>query len=458
MSNKNTINTIVITSFLLILLLVSRLIFMVSFSAIILVISSSLVILSVYKSFLGKHLFEPITVFNIFYVFIFILRPISIIYGSVLSTDNHVFYIYNNLYGDNIFSEDILTAQLVGFLGQIATYIGYYAFKRQRVTNSHVDILSDVKKKHLNVRVNNYFIAFSMILLMLFTYIYGRHNIQDFLFSKSKISYGTINILWVHIGSVTCLVSIFLNKRINLYNGILIVIMLVLLVGIGQRAYAVNLLLGIVIVLYYIKYRRINLKILLLLMLTVAMVLILGNIRNESIGREVSSSIVRRVIDEFSMFDMLVVSINYVKRYGDFGYNGFNYLSVFNGFLSKDVWPFWVNQFDHQHTRNIFHGAYSGAVPTSIFGSLYLNFGLVFMPAFALIFGWILGYFRDYFSKTKLSSSSIITYGLFASLIYDLVRVGDIGREIWSFLVYLGVFLIMKVIHNLFARINNHGF
>lgn len=409
---------------------------------------SFFLIISCYKSYKEKNLLEPIMIFNIFFCFIFILRPLNIFLANVIETDYHVFNVYCNIYGVYKFlPSDFSTALLIGLFGQISIYYGYYSYRFSRIRKKHIDTVFVQKKLSSNIFINRLFIFLTIMLMLFFVLRFSNFRFVSFLTMSSNIDFSTLDIIWIHIGTVSILVSIILTKKIGLLKMLLILIMLVLMSSIGQRAYAVNLLLTVIILNYYYIYkRRINIKIVILFVVIIISVLIFGTIRSANIGRIVSGNVFQRILDEFSMFDMLLVSINHSRLFGSFNYIGYNYLAIFNGFFPESIWPFWVNHFDHLHTSNLFLGYYGGAVPTSMFGSLFLNFSIFGVVTVSVLMGV---FFKkiSYYMLENPSLESLVVYSLFATFIYDLVRVGDFSRELWTFMVYLGVFYIMRFIH-----------
>ena len=58
-----------------------------------------------------------------------------------------------------------------------------------------------------------------------------------------------------------------------------------------------------------------------------SVVLLYANIRGNNIGQKQNSSLLLRILDEFSAYDMLICSKHYESNVGKFNYNGINYLS-----------------------------------------------------------------------------------------------------------------------------------
>ena len=461
MRNNNVliIGTLAICISIVVLSIITSLVYTAFYQIVIIVsLSSLLLVLSISDSYKKGHLFDPITIFNIFYLFIFILRPISIIFGSVISDDNHVFMIYRNLYGVNYFTiNQHLLALGVGLIGQISTYTGYYFYFKNKKVKEKIKGNSSISRMSItDKRVNTYFLYFTLILILVFMFTYGRNDIFGFLTMQNKPDFGTINIIWVQIGTVAVFISVYLHNKVKSFTLLVIFVMLITMSAIGQRAYAVNLLLGVIVILYYQNYKKISPQLFLYMSLIFFIVLLFGNLRSSNIGRSVNDVVIRQVLDEFSMYDMLLVTVNHNDSFGGFNYFGYNYLAIFNSFFPRSIWPFWVSQFDHQHTANIFKGLYGGAVPTSIFGSLYLNFSFIGLVLVSSFFGYFLKKVRSMFSKKALNTNRIILYAMIITLIYDIVRVGDFGREIWTYMVYLGVYYIMILTHKLFNSIRTY--
>jgi hypothetical protein len=418
-----------------------------------LIISLLLIIItaSTYKAYSNNDLFQPIMIVNIFVFFIFVARPIHIIWGDAILNDHHVFYIYKNIYGlGDVSNLPYSKALLVGLIGLLSVYIGYYiSFDKGRISNSFMKrgfsydhFLRSTEQIKSGIIFYRFFILVAGASCLLF---FLRHGIKISNFSSRGISYGTIDIIWIHIGTVALIYAFLIRGKLKLGGWLLVLIYCVLVAVIAKRAYIVNLLLPILILSYYLRYKRnINIRLMLMGIGIIGAVLVYGSIRSSEIGRNISSYMIANVLSEFSMFDMLLVSINYEEIFGRVFYGGYNYLSIFNGILPSSIWPWKVTQFDHAHTAMIFKGLYGGAVPTSLFGSLYLNFSFIGIFIGGIIFGRLLK-----FAYTKIiqmdSRISIGIYALFTTFLYDIIRVGDIGREIWTFFVYIGVFYIMGI-------------
>lgn len=409
-----------------------------------------LLIVSTYKSYITQDLLQPIMIVNIFVFFIFVARPMHILWGDAILNDNHVFYIYNNLYGlGNINELPYNKSLIIGLIGLISIYIGYYTtFSSSGIKFgliikdfNYKPFLEGSKGVSRSIFWYRFFIMLAGLSCIIF---FVRFGISANKFSALGMDFGTIDIIWIHIGTVALIFGFLIRGRLKIGSWFIIFLYCILVSVIAKRAYIVNLLLPILVISYYLRYKKvINIKLIFLVFGIIASVLIYGSIRSNAIGRNMSSLLIANILAEFSMFDMLLVSIRYENLYGRIFFGGYNYLSIFNGFLPSSIWPWKVNQFDHAHTAIIFRGLYGGAVPTSLLGSLYFNFSFIGLIIVSIIFGVLIR--KIYIKMLRINSRiSIGVYALFTTFLYDIIRVGDIGREIWSFFVYLGVFLIMS--------------
>lgn len=415
---------------------------MVSYLVIITIFSSlGLLIWSTTKSILSKDIFQPVMVFNAIYFFVFILRPIYLLYFGM--DNSSVVNVYYNLYYAEIRNIDFLISLIIGFMGQICLYLGYYFYEYKS---------GEIKFQQLGLRkpsknqknIVSMLFLFTAVFMTYYLLKYSNGDIIGFLTLKNRIKFSTVNILWIYVGTITVLFQIYTKRKISITIIIFMLIIIVLSSGTGHRSFPFNLLLSSVVLSYYWVYKKkLSFKLIVLTSVAIVSILVYGFFRLQSRGGVWTGEIIDSLMNEFIMFDMLLISVNHQKLLGGFKYYGFNFLSIFNGFIPSHINPLWVNQFDHQHTTNIFKGHFNGAIPTSIFGSLYLNFSFLGV----LIGGIILGTLFFIVGKKTIESkrlTNIIIYSLFTTFIYDIFRVGDVGREFWTFMIYLIIFYIIR--------------
>lgn len=414
---------------------------------------SVLILMSIFISYKNKDLLEPITVMNIFIFFIFVARPLQVYYGDVISNDKHVFQLFNLMYGLDSGSLPFSKAIEIGLVGTLGLYLGYYTFKRtnkveeslitQKFKKNEVEINKGILKKNIHWIYFIFFIAFLQIVIFFLRFDFSNLVKNSGDFSSAGIEIGTLSILWVHLGTV-CLIFLFiLRGKLSKREWLIVLLYVVLLSSIGKRTYIVNILLSLTVLMYYLQFKRkINVKFLFICIFTVIVVIFYGTIRSNSIGREISNSFLGSLLDEFSMFDMLIVSLYYSDQFNIITYNGYSFLKIFTGFIPSSLYESPLVYFDQMHTEYIFQNIYEGSIPVSFFGSMYFNFSLMGTFLGSIILGVFISVVYNKLNSFK-SIYSIGIYALFTTFLYDIIRVGDIGREFWTFVVYMFVFLFV---------------
>jgi hypothetical protein len=141
------------------------------------------------------------------------------------------------------------------------------------------------------------------------------------------------------------------------------------------------------------------------------------------------------------MFDMLLIALDYVKVHGIGLFWGYNYLCLF----TYPIPGITIQPFDHFFTGLIYQGRMHGGIPTSIFGSLFLNFSFIGLGIGSLLLGILLSWIQKKLSVIR-DYHSIGYYSIVATFVYDIVRVGDIGREAWSLFIFLLVYYVFSYI------------
>ncbi|GAB6420558.1 hypothetical protein bcgnr5372_21200 [Bacillus luti] len=409
---------------------------------------------STYKAYKVNDLLQPIMIINLLVFCIFIARPIQLIWGNAISTDDHVFLIYNNLYGitdiDKLPFDRVLYICIIGL---ISLYAGYYLdfSKKKNLGNDKKKdfdyspvLISEPGIKN-GISWCRFYLLIALVSCLLFfaRFDYSTLMSSAGMFASTGISFGTFDILWIYIGTCILIFLFLIKGRITLTELCIIIAYIILIAALSKRAYMVNILLCMLVLMYYIRFqKKIKLRLVLIGIAIVASVVIYGSIRAANIDRPLDNTVIGSILSEFSMFDMFVVSLDYEERFGRHFFGGFNYLVLITGMIPSSIWPGKPVPFDHAHTELVFNGLYGGAVPTSLFGSLYFNFSYVGVAIGLFIFGIVL---KKIYQKLKgiKTRLGIGIYALFTTFLYDIIRVGDIGREFWTFMVYLGVFLFI---------------
>lgn len=409
-------------------------------------------------SYFRKKILNPMTLINIFIFFTFVFRPIMLLTTNAFYADDHVFKIYNNLHGLSYSDLQFNKVLLIGMLGEISLFVGYYILGKNNNKNRY----SYQNKNYYNKKalfIVNIILLLSLLLMIYFVVSFGFSNLINSVGIRTTegIKVRTTDILWIYIGTISLYMRILLKNKFDNISKLITIIFLIVM-SVSQRLYAVNLLLGIVIInYYYLSNKQIDINFIGIFVSILIVVIIYGNIRANLLGRDKGDLFISKISSEFSMFDMLLVSFDYEKKYGNFSYNGFNFLSIFDLFLSIINSTLRIANFDKAHTNLIFNERYGGAVPTSLIGSLYLNFSYIGLIIGLIILGKIISkvdnkkYNRDFFG--------IINYILLNFFFFDLIRVGDIGREFWTlvkyFLIYYLIIFILRATKVVYLKINN---
>lgn len=231
-----------------------------------------IIIISTYKSYKCNDLLQPITIINIFTFFIFVARPIQVIWGDAILNDDHVFKVYNNIHGINNYKTlPFFQALLIGAIGITAINIGYFVrIRNKNKEKSDFNYLPILRTKNGIKNANNWNKVFLGVSLLSCLIFFVRYNFFDLInnagnLSSIGISYGTIDIIWIQITTCILIFSVLLNNKLTFGNGLIIILYIILIAAMGKRAYIVNLLLCVLVMLYYIQYnKKINFKLIVL--------------------------------------------------------------------------------------------------------------------------------------------------------------------------------------------------
>ena len=392
-----------------------------------------------------KSIIQPIIIVNILIVFMFVLRPIVLInsdYSSILATSNSL-RTYSFLHGINsIHTFPIHKLNNIILIGSFFINLGY--FRLRKIIN-----VESKKFEYKNILINKDgllllggIIVFSLVLF------FSRYNYSTLLHAAGKLSivgidFSTLDILWAYLFPFLIAYIYFNSCKYNkrpVLAIILSIIYIVLIMCISRRYFAVNLFIILFMIYYYNKKNnKIDFKLLLMVLGMFAVVLLYANVRGASINKVQESSVFLKILSEFDMYDMLLCSQHYIEHFGSFGYNGFCYLSL--PIIPRWLWSSKPLHFDGQHTYFLLKGLIHGGIPTSIIGSLYLNFNTLGITVLCFLFGTFLNMMYKSIYPLK-SIYHIIMYALIISFTYDIFRVGDISRELWTFTVYVICYLI----------------
>ena len=383
---------------------------------------SCLVIVSSYKKSIEiSSAISFFSIANLFAGFIFVIRPVYLlIQGNMLLFPAQLYHNVHRVYleyGDLPWAK----ASLIGMLGII--------FLNLPILFSG----KDMKLKILSIRASEYKFRNNQNIALALIAIFGLANAAVFYIRRTQgLSIHIYNLVWVFIFASLLLYIISRKRRADFSSYVLIGLAVMFLSLIGRRQYIVNLLICYMIPLYFTgKNRKKTYALLSLFVLaTLFIVRIYAEIRGSG-QRDLFSG----VIGEFSMFDMLMVTDVDFNLNGIGLFWGYNYLNIFTIPIPR----IHIRPFDHLVTDIVFNNMFNGGIPTSLFGSLYFNFSYIGVCLGSLVLGMILLKAQKKFS-TDMSYESIGYYSIFATFVYDIIRVGDVGREFWSCMTFIIVY------------------
>lgn len=411
-----------------------------------------MVCLSSLCSLKKKSLLEPVTIINFFVVMIFIIRPIELIYFPPDLSTMHVLQIYDNFYGTGgLEILPHLKAISTAVFGLAFFYAGYYSIENTCVKAPRKIPQIEIGRSKRWCYV---FLFLSLVICVIFFY---KYSYFDILFSSgsnySNVSdFGMIDISWSHLLMCVIIYLFCLSEKNTMLITFLVMLYSILILAFAKRAFLVNLLLCFTVLLYYKSKKRSTKKVVLLAVFIALGVVFLGTIRSNNISRDVAGNFFLKLTEEFNMYDMFLVSLDFEQRFGRIFFGGLSYISGFLKFLPDFIWPDRPNFFDHEFTAMLFQETYNGAVPSSLFGSLYLNLSLVGMGVFLFLLGLLFKYVYIRLVERPRSQFAIGYYAIFTTFVYDIMRVGDVSREFWWWLFLNGIFWAMGVFVNPYYR------
>ena len=377
---------------------------------------------------------------NIFLGLMFVVRPLQILITNDVSQFSN-FRRYITYYGNfGMMELPWAKASLIGLLGVFFLNIPFLTADKDKkftVTNA----ISFDQSSTLNNKQIGGLLFFGLAASVLAA-IYGIKVLR----SSSLHIY---DLLWVFLFSSIFVYSIARRRDAGFLIHLIMALSIVLLSFRGRRQYAVNMLLCYVCPLYFAgkNRKRTFFRVGVMIVIILAVIFVFGNVRRELRGVLLQESFVDGILGEFSMFDMLLVSLRYVKQFQIGLFWGYNYLSIFTVPIP------WLNidPFDYRLTDIVFLGRFHGGIPTSVFGSLYFNFSFIGVCIGSLLVGNLFMRIQKRLSYLN-NLNSIGFYSIVTTFVYDLIRVGDFGRETWSLLTFLIVYYmfisIMKRISN----------
>lgn len=397
-----------------------------------LVITLIFIIISLFHANKQSDMFQPITIINIILLFIFVLRPIQLLIATDIQSFNFFRY-YSLVYGGNTLVDLPFDLALVlGTIGTASINTGYWCVRKKN-RNSKITDKPYIISLNDKIRINfwiNCFIAFALIIWAYFIY--------KSLGKASNSVFTTKDILWMYIFCVVVLLQQIIDRRFGTKIIAILILSIISFSLLGTRQHIVNLLLCTFIPYVYMRKKSINMRTLILGFLIVFVVLWYGSMRS-GIDLTIGNSF-ERFLGEFSMYDALVLAIKHKETFGDPYYFGYNYLC----FLNYIIPGINIEFFDYMHTRILFNGAIGGGTPTSLVGSLYLNYSYIGVILGCILFGVFVSKRYNKYARMR-TNISLAYYSIFLTFVYDVLRVGDIGRELVNYLILLGCFKIAMI-------------
>ena len=403
-------------------------------------ITSLILFDSFLKAWNNKCIMHFISIANLFIFAIFVLRPLQLLLANDLG-EFPTLRLYFSYYG-YLLPKELPWAQ-ASFIGMLGTFFLNCPFLTSSPKNLfRVLPLNKFRGPYIFSK-SQLFGLFSFILISII-------SASIFLFKiQTHIAVHIYDLLWIFIFSCIAIYIITRKRADNWLIYFLLGLAIFILSFSGKRQYIVNFLLCCIIPLYFVgtDRKKIFRRIFLMFILILIIVFGYGAIRRYRIGNWEQKTFGNAIMGEFCMYDMLLASIDYVRGYALNAFWGKHYLNIFTiGIPGLHIQPF-----DHFLTEIIFKGNFHGAIPTSLFGSLYFNF---LLPG-VCIGSYILGIFLMYVQKKLARNTSyenIGYYAIFATFVYDLIRVGDIGRELWSLITLLLVYGCFNFLMNKFKK------
>lgn len=400
------------------------------FSCVVSISIISLVItISTYKTYQCNDIFQPITIINTFLFFMFVLRPIKLLSMKSLTEASYFRYYFLTHRYYSISELPFALAFIIGLIGVVAINAGYWV-ARQKTKYRKLTItpyISSQEKIRTTKQWINIYICFAVL-------VWAYYICKSF-WGGDRVTYSTIDILWIYVFCVAVLLEQIITKKINAKIWAILMISILSFSILGNRQHIVNLLLCVFIPYSYMNKKSINTKTIFLSIIMMLVIVWYGTLRRGS--NFTLDTIFEYFLGEFAMFDMLVLGLKHQITFNDPFYYGYNYLC----FLNYIIPSLNIEYFDFMHVQVVFNGLIGGGIPTSIIGSLYFNFSYIGTVLGGLIIGVFIGY--RYNKCVEMNTSfSIAYYSMFLTFVYDITRVGDIGREIVNYLILFGCFKI----------------
>ena len=397
-------------------------------------LSTILVANSLKTAIRANGIFQPIVIFNIFIAGFFIVRPINILLVRNLSEMSYFEY-YFMLFGNRQISE--LPFSEASLIGVIGIWVTNYCYSRIALRNRNCTQKRFKQVLEYRKSVNRACYAYLAVAALIWLLYLYRSFVQQ---GKISIFY----ILWVYILTVILSIHILNNGKFTKTALVCLVVSCVSLALLGNRQLVISLLLCVLATYVTIqentnvKPKKIFWTVALIGIVGVVLIAWYASAKHDAEFR--FDGIMDEFIGEFGMYDMLVLSIDHKIRFSDPYLFGYNYLCLFNWLIPGVNIEF----FDFRLVQIVYEGFLGGGIPISILGSFYYNFGYIGLVLGSAFFGRLMA--GVYFRNLKKGSAEAFIYNIiFLTFIYDVTRVGDIGRELVNYFVLWGILKIAMV-------------
>ncbi len=434
----------------------------VSLSIINIIYIFTLNLFSILKIRKSTNFIQPILIINIFTIVMFCIRPLFLFFSdfSYVKSLSSALRLYSLVSGiTNIRSLPNAFALYIISLSSFVFNYSYYLKNNINLSDREITI-DDSKTKKYGLLV---YIIFIFLFVGFFLFKFNISYLRQFAgrFHEIGIEFSFYDILWLYAFPFAIGYSYYISKKNNqipFLSIFLLLIELYLLMILTRRSYIVNVFIILLLISYFYKgktttkNKKIGLKYIFYAILIFSLIIGLSEIRNQGQKYSKGDSGFVKILNEFDMYDMFVCTIDYYS-YHENHYNGINYLSL--PFIPKELWDNKPDYFDYHNSQIVLNGHFKAGIPTSLFGSLYLNFRLIGMVVSCLILGLLCNKFYRKFSNFN-DIHGLMKYSIFLIFIYDFFRVGNFARELWSIMLYIFCFILCKKL--LFVKEDNDEF
>lgn len=410
----------------------------------------------------SKNFIQPILIIDIFTIIMFCFRPLFLFFSdfSYVKSLSSALRIYSVISGYT--SIKSFPNSLALSIISVASFVFNYSyFLRYNSVDDKKIVVESRKTKKIGLLV---YMIFLFALIGFFLVRYNISYLRQFAgrFREIGIDFSFYDILWLYAFPFAIGYSYYISKKNNqlpILTIILLIIELILLSALTRRSYIVNVFIILFLISYYYKSKSanqnnkksFNIKYIFYIILVLFLIISFSDIRNQGKKYSENESGVVKVLNEFDMYDMFVSTVDYYTYHKN-NYNGINYLSL--PFIPKALWENKPDYFDYHNSQIVLDGYFKAGIPTSLFGSLYLNFRLVGLIICCYVLGLLCCLLYKKYSNFN-NIHGLMKYSIFLIFIYDFFRVGNLSRELWSIMLYTFCFVLCEKL--LFVKEEKNG-